>query len=102
VLCSSRPDKRVDLGGAKMHFLRVIPALRSRGINDLLFVLKRGGRLKPDFARSGVEIAGLPRARSQAWHLPAVALQLARHIQTNKADAVHYFLPEPCLEHFPI
>ena len=46
--------KRVDLGGAKMHFLRVIPALRSRGINVLLFVLKRGGRLKPDFARSGV------------------------------------------------
>lgn len=89
--------KRVDLGGAEMHLLRVMPALRARGIDVSLYVLERGGRLEPEFVSAGIVIGGLQRAGSRALHLPKAALDLTWHIARTRPAAVHYFLPEPYL-----
>ena len=49
---------RLEVGGTEFHLLRVLPALRRRGIDVAVFVLKRGGRLEAQFVAQGVPVTG--------------------------------------------
>jgi glycosyltransferase involved in cell wall biosynthesis len=97
---NDRPDTRIlavigqlDVGGAEKHLVRVISALRTRGLDVRVFALKGGGALLPLLAAAGVPVyfhadrrAGLRGLLQSAW-------LLRRVVQRERPDVLHFFLP---------
>lgn len=87
--------KRLDLGGAENHILRIMPELAAGGLDMTLFVLERGGRLEPELIAQGVRIEGLETTTGRGIHAVKAAVHLARFLRRHRPQVVHYFLPEP-------
>jgi glycosyltransferase involved in cell wall biosynthesis len=83
---------RFDVGGTERHLTRVIPELRRRGIDIVLYVMERGGPLESGLIAQGVPIEGAERG---FLHWPRATLQLARFLRRERPDIVHFFLPRP-------
>lgn len=83
---------RFDVGGTERHLTRVIPELRRRGIDIVLYVMERGGPLESELIAHGVPIEGAERG---FLHWPRATLQLARFLRRERPDIVHFFLPRP-------
>jgi glycosyltransferase involved in cell wall biosynthesis len=86
---------RLDIGGAERHLVRVLPALKRRGIDVTLYAMERGGALEPELMRHGVRIEG-PR-RTTLLHWPRATFALAAFLRRERPDIVHFFLPRPYL-----
>lgn len=84
-------------GGTEMHLLQVLPRLIERGIAVRLYVLRRGGSLEEEFARSGIMVQGCRATGGRLSVALRSAIGLARFLRAWRPDAVHYFLPEPYL-----
>lgn len=84
---------RLDIGGTERHLTRVLPALKRRGIDVILYVMERGGSLEAELIGSGVRVEGPRRARFLHW--PRATLRLARFLRRERPTIVHFFLPRP-------
>ena len=84
---------RLDVGGTERHLARVMPELRRRGIDIVLYAMVRGGSLEPELSAQGVRIEGPPRRRFLHW--PRATAQLARFLRRERPHIVHFFLPRP-------
>jgi glycosyltransferase involved in cell wall biosynthesis len=86
----------LDVGGTERHLLQILPALKQRGFDVRLLLLRRGGALEAEMAAQGIAIHGGPFRRLPMrplmgfWH----AVRLIRQWQP---DIVHCFLPEAYL-----
>ncbi|WP_430397216.1 glycosyltransferase [Ferrovibrio sp.] len=86
----------LEVGGTERHLLQILPALKQRGIDVQLLLLRRGGALEAEMAAQGITIHGGPFRRLPMrplmgfWH----AVRLIRQWQP---DIVHCFLPEAYL-----
>jgi len=85
---------RLDIGGAEMHLVRVLPELRAAGLDVSVFVLARGGRLESKLTACGVPLFGGSTAASRLARSLIGGAALRRHIRRSKPDIVHFFLPE--------
>jgi glycosyltransferase involved in cell wall biosynthesis len=86
---------RLDIGGAERHLAWVLPALKRRGIDVILYAMERGGALEPELMHHGVRIEG-PRSGA-LLHWPRATLALAGFLRRERPDIVHFFLPRPYL-----
>jgi glycosyltransferase involved in cell wall biosynthesis len=86
---------RLDIGGAERHLVRLLPALKRRGIDVTLYAMERGGALEPELTHHGVRIEGPHRAALLHW--PRATFALARFLRRERPDIVHFFLPRPYL-----
>jgi glycosyltransferase involved in cell wall biosynthesis len=84
---------RLDIGGTERHLTRVLPTLKRRGINIILYAMERGGPLETDLMRSGVRVEGQWRPRFLHW--PRAILALAGFLRRERPTVVHFFLPRP-------
>jgi glycosyltransferase involved in cell wall biosynthesis len=84
---------RLDIGGTERHLTRVLPALKRRGIDIILYVMERGGPLEAELIGSGVRVEGPRRARFLHW--PRATLKLARFLRRERPAIIHFFLPRP-------
>lgn len=86
----------LEVGGTERHLLQILPALKQRGFDVQLLLLRRGGALEVEMAAQGITIHGGPFRRLPMrplmgfWH----AVRLIRQWQP---DIVHCFLPEAYL-----
>lgn len=83
---------RLDVGGTERHLTRVMPELRRRGIDIVLYVMERGGPLESELIAHGVPIEGTGRG---FLHWPRATIQLARFLRRERPDIIHFFLPRP-------
>jgi glycosyltransferase involved in cell wall biosynthesis len=83
---------RLDVGGTERHLTRILPALRRRGIDIVLYAMDRGGALESELAAGGVRIEG-PAHGFPHW--PRATLALARFLRRERPAIVHFFLPRP-------
>lgn len=88
---------RLEVGGTEFHLLRVLPALRRRGIDVSVFVLARGGKLEAQLVALGVPVSGYAGSAMRPMSSISTVLQLRRELRRLKPDIVHFFLPEPYL-----
>jgi glycosyltransferase involved in cell wall biosynthesis len=86
---------RLDVGGAERHLVRVLPALKRRGIDVALYAMERGGALEPELVHHGVRIEGPQSAVLLHW--PRAMFALAGFLRRERPDIVHFFLPRPYL-----
>jgi len=86
---------RLDIGGAERHLARVLPALKRRGIDVIVYAMERGGPLEADLKLRGVRVEGPLRAAPLHW--PRAALSLAGFLRRERPAVVHFFLPRPYL-----
>lgn len=84
---------RLDVGGTERHLTRVMPELRRRGIDIVLYVMERGGALEPELRAQGVRIEGPPGRRF--FHWARATAQLTWFLRSERPDIVHFFLPRP-------
>ncbi len=84
---------RLDVGGAERHLARVLPELKRRGLDIVLYAMERGGPLEDALLAQGLRIAGAPRHRFLHW--PRATLALARWLMRERPAVVHFFLPRP-------
>lgn len=87
--------RELEWGGTETHLMRVLPTVRSAGIDISLFLLERGGALEPAIVEGGVPVAGPMLQSGRIRHVVLAARELAHYIRNERPDAVHYFLPEP-------
>lgn len=86
----------LDVGGTERHLLQILPALKQRGFNVHLLLLRRGGALEAEMAAHGIPIYGGPFRRLPMrplmgfWHA-------VRQMREWQPDIVHCFLPEAYL-----
>lgn len=84
---------RLDVGGTEHHLLRVLPALKQRGIDVMLYAMERGGALEAELIGRGVRVEGPERKRFMHW--PRAARALAGFLRRERPTVVHFFLPRP-------
>jgi glycosyltransferase involved in cell wall biosynthesis len=84
---------RLDIGGTERHLTRVLPVLRRRGIDIVLYVMERGGPLEAELVANGVRVEGPRRARFLHW--TKATLALAGFLRRERPTIVHFFLPRP-------
>jgi len=84
---------RLDIGGTERHLTRILPALKRRGIDIVLYVMERGGPLEAGLIDGGIRVEGPQPARFLHW--PRATLALARFLQRERPAVVHFFLPRP-------
>lgn len=89
--------KRLGVGGAERHLTRVLPELKSRGIDAVVFVLERGGELEQALDTTGIAIEGVWPHGPRWLDVVRAAAALARSIRRIQPDVVHFFLPEAYL-----
>lgn len=86
---------RLDVGGAEIHLLRVLPRLRQAGLDAHLFTISRGGRLETQFLAAGVPLMGAEGRGQRILRNLDAARALRREIRRLQPDILHFFLPEP-------
>ncbi len=86
---------RLDIGGAERHLARVVPALKRRGVDVMLYVMERGGPLEAELVTHGIRVEGPRRKRFLHW--PRATLALAGFLRREQPAIVHFFLPRPYL-----
>ena len=84
---------RLDVGGTERHIAGILPALKRRGLDIVLYVMERGGPLDGEIAAQGVRVEGLPNTGFLHW--PKATLALARWLRRERPIVVHFFLPRP-------
>lgn len=84
---------RLDVGGTERHLIRIMPELKRRGIDIVLYVMERGGSLESELSARGVRIEG--PSRRPFLHWPRATAQLARFLRRERPHIVHFFLPRP-------
>ncbi len=84
---------RLDVGGTERHIARIVPALRRRGLDVMLYVMERGGPLEAEIAARGVPVEGPPSGGRLHW--PKASLALALWLRRERPEVVHFFLPRP-------
>ncbi len=84
---------RLDIGGTEGHLVRVLPALKRRGMDVTLYAMQRGGPLEAELLAHGVRVDGPKPARFLRW--PRATLALARWLRRERPTVVHFFLPRP-------
>jgi glycosyltransferase involved in cell wall biosynthesis len=88
---------RLEIGGAEMHLSRVLPRLRSAGVDVSLFTIARGGPLDEILVQGGVPVFGIAATGNRAIASLRTALALRGVIAGERPDILHFFLPEPYL-----
>jgi glycosyltransferase involved in cell wall biosynthesis len=101
----------LDVGGAEMHLLQVLPALAARGFEIAVHTLTGRGALADRFEASGIRVVAPPgsgagpRAGGFAGRVARAVLaglSLAWFLRAWKPEIVHFFLPEAYLVGAPI
>jgi glycosyltransferase involved in cell wall biosynthesis len=90
-------SSRLDIGGTERHLARVLPALRTHGIDVSLFVLERGGSLEEQLTHDGVSVAGPIRRGSRFLNAVSAGRKLRSYVRQVQPDILHFFLAEPYL-----
>jgi glycosyltransferase involved in cell wall biosynthesis len=88
---------KLDVGGAEIHLLRVVPPLRHAGLDVQVFTIARGGQLESQFAERDVPVYGIEATGWRLQRSVKAALALRREIDRLRPDILHFFLPEPAL-----
>jgi len=89
--------QRLELGGTEKHIARIVPALRSRGMDITLFALEQGGNLEQRLRTRGVTIVGPKATEPKFWRRIQSTLLLNNYLRRRRPDIVQFFLPEPYL-----
>ena len=84
---------QLDVGGAERHVVQVASALRTRGLEIAVFVLKPGGALAPLLAAAGVPVLARDGRRPGLRGLWQASRHLAALVRRERFDVVHFFLP---------
>jgi glycosyl transferase family 4 len=74
-------SSRLDIGGTERHLARVLPALRTHGIDVSLFVLERGGSLEEQLTHDGVSVAGPIRRGSRFLNAVSAGRKLRSYVR---------------------
>lgn len=101
----------LDVGGAEMHLLQVLPALAASGFDIAVHTLTGRGALADRFEAAGIRVvappgsAAGPRAGGflgRAGRAARAGLSLAGFLRRWRPAVVHFFLPEAYLAGAPV
>jgi glycosyltransferase involved in cell wall biosynthesis len=88
---------RLDVGGTERHLVRVLPELKRKGIDVILYLMERGGVLENGLVEQGVRVEGPHRVWPNFLRWPAATVRLALWLRRERPGLVHFFLPRPYL-----
>jgi glycosyltransferase involved in cell wall biosynthesis len=101
----------LDVGGAEMHLLQVLPALAARGFEIAVHTLTGRGALADRFESAGIRVVAPPGSKAgpraggfagRALRAARAGLSLVRFLRAWRPAIVHFFLPEAYLAGAPV
>jgi len=101
----------LDVGGAEMHLLQVLPPLAKLGFDIRVHTLTGRGTLADRFEASGIRVVAPPGSEAgsraggfagRAYRALRAGVSLAHFLRTWRPVIVHFFLPESYLVGAPV
>jgi glycosyltransferase involved in cell wall biosynthesis len=101
----------LDVGGAEMHLLQVLPVLATSGFEIAVHTLTGRGTLADRFEASGIRVIAPPGSgpgpraggfAGRALRALRAGVSLGRFLRSWRPGIVHFFLPEAYLAGAPV